>query len=71
MIYAVLNYGAKGAGYVWLCSQLVTIMLWVPFVHHIFSPGLHLKWLVHDVILPIISALFFVLTFLLLLRLFS
>ncbi len=65
MIYAVLNYGAKGAGYVWLCSQLVTIMLWVPFVHHIFSPGLHLKWLVHDVILPIISALFFVLTFLL------
>lgn len=63
MIYAVLNYGAKGAGYVWLCSQLVTIMLWVPFVHHIFSPGLHLKWLVHDVILPIISALFFVLTF--------
>ena len=63
IIYAVLNYGAKGAGYVWLCSQLLTLLLWVPFVHHIFSPGLHMEWLVRDVILPIMSALLLILPF--------
>lgn len=63
MIYAVLNYGAKGAGYVWLGSQLITILIWVPFIHHIFSPGLHLKWLIYDVLLPIVSALVFMSAF--------
>lgn len=63
IIISVLKYGAIGAGYVWLFSQLMTILLWVPFIHYVFSPGLHWKWLVFDVVVPILSAICYIYTF--------
>lgn len=52
VIWATLNYGASGAGWAWLANNAVCFLLWVPFVHRQFVPGLHVKWLLSD-ILPI------------------
>lgn len=52
VIWATLNYGASGAGWAWLANNAVCFLLWVPFVHRQFVPGLHVKWLLGD-ILPI------------------
>lgn len=49
MIYVALNYGAVGAGIAWLLLRIVWIIIWTPIVHHRFAPGIHWKWLIHDV----------------------
>lgn len=52
IFYAVFNYGAIGAGYVWLGCQICTLLFWMPYVHRVFVPGLHWKWFIKDLILP-------------------
>ncbi len=54
-ISATQAYGAIGAGYAWLLGNLLLFVLWVPWVHHCFYPGLNRLWYGRDV-LPIISA---------------
>lgn len=55
LIWATLHYGMLGAGYVWLISNAVYFVLWVPKVHSHFVAGLHTKWLFQDVI-PIVMS---------------
>ncbi len=47
--YAAANYGVVMVGYVWLCLRIITFLFWTPYVHKIFAPGLHIKWLMCDV----------------------
>ncbi|MBW9393713.1 oligosaccharide flippase family protein [Enterobacter roggenkampii] len=54
IFFAVFNYGAIGAGYVWLGCQLVTLFIWMPYVHKVFAPGLHIKWLIMDFLFPLL-----------------
>lgn len=49
LIWAVWSYGVAGAGYAWLCTNLVLFLLWIPLVHRRFVKGLHLRWLLRDV----------------------
>jgi O-antigen/teichoic acid export membrane protein len=49
IIWAVNHYAAIGAGYVWLAVNLLNFLIYVPLVHKRFEPGLHIKWLWHDV----------------------
>jgi O-antigen/teichoic acid export membrane protein len=58
IIWAAGKYGAVGAGYVWLIMNVVTFLVWLPFVHHRFVPGLNLKWYVQDVLVIILLAAF-------------
>lgn len=51
--YAAVNYGAEGAGMAWFGFRLIWFMWWIPIVHKKFAPGLHVKWLLND-LLPII-----------------
>jgi O-antigen/teichoic acid export membrane protein len=53
--FAASRYGAVGAGYAWLCLHGLYFLVWVPIVHRRLSPGLHLRWLLRD-ILPIAAA---------------
>lgn len=48
--FAVTNYGAVGAGYVWLLINLFFVMFWVAYVHRKLIPGIHLDWLFNDVL---------------------
>lgn len=58
VIYVALEYGALGAALVWFLMRIVTFVFWMPYVHYKFVPGLHLKWLVKDV-MPIFLATMF------------
>lgn len=49
IIWAATNYGAIGTGYAWLLVNVFYFIIWVSVVHHVITPGLHLKWLGKDV----------------------
>jgi O-antigen/teichoic acid export membrane protein len=51
-IWAAVNFGGAGAGYVWLAMNLAVFFFWLPFIHHKFEPGLNAKWYFQD-ILPV------------------
>lgn len=57
MVWATLRYGPSGAGAAWLASNALYLLLWVPLVHGRFFAGLHRRWLVADVLSPLIPAL--------------
>jgi O-antigen/teichoic acid export membrane protein len=48
-LWSAANFGAVGAGYVWLGMNLVVFILWLPMVHRKFAPGLNVKWYLQDV----------------------
>lgn len=54
IIGAAMYYGGQGAGWAWLISNLLYLLLWVPLVHHRFVPGLHWQWMRVD-LLPVCS----------------
>jgi len=60
IIWAANQYGAVGAGYVWLSMNVIYFVAWVPLVHGRFVKGLHTQWLLRDVcaiaFLPVIIA---------------
>ena len=49
LIWATTAHGVIGAGWVWLISNAVYFLTWVPKVHRRFVHGLHLQWLLRDV----------------------
>ena len=50
VIYAATRFGGVGAGYVWLTLNVLFLLCWVAYVHHKLESGLHLKWLLNDVL---------------------
>jgi O-antigen/teichoic acid export membrane protein len=57
IIWAASEYGAVGAGYVWLGMNLLSFVAWLPFVHRKFEPGLNSKWYFEDILqifLPVV-----------------
>jgi O-antigen/teichoic acid export membrane protein len=50
VIWFASQYGAVGAGYAWLSANIIYFVLWVPLVHMRFAPGLHFRWLAHDIV---------------------
>lgn len=49
VVWAATHYGAVGAGYVWLGTNLLLFVAWLPVVHWKFSPGLNLRWYFNDI----------------------
>jgi O-antigen/teichoic acid export membrane protein len=50
LIWATWHFGMIGAGYAWLCTNMIYFLFWIPMVHRRFAKGLHLQWLLKDVI---------------------
>ena len=50
ILWAAANFGGVGAGYAWLVTNSIYLLFWVPLVHRRLEPGLHLKWMMKDVI---------------------
>ena len=44
IIWAAKNYGALGAGWVWLLVQLTYLIFWVSYVHIKIEPDLNIRW---------------------------
>lgn len=57
IIYAAINYGAIGAGWVWLGFHLVGLLIWSGYVHHKIEPGLHKIWLYQNILLVLAAPL--------------
>lgn len=58
VIWAAGQYGMVGAGWAWLISSAAYFFLWIPYVHRRFMPGAHRKWLLIDIVRPIVPAIF-------------
>ena len=50
LVLATAAYGPIGAGWVWVGLTAVYLAVWVPIVHHRLLAGLHLPWLLRDVL---------------------
>jgi len=66
IVFATKNFGAIGAGFVWLGVNLTYFVFWIPYVHSKVAPGMHLQWLKVDVfrtlVFPtVLSAFIFIL----------
>ncbi|SHM85050.1 lipopolysaccharide biosynthesis protein [Phytopseudomonas punonensis] len=59
MVLAAIYFGGAGAGYVWLVSNGLFLLVWVAYVHYKLEPGLHVKWLSKDVLLIILPTMIF------------
>lgn len=49
LVWSTLTFGALGAGWTWLGTSLLYLLLWVPAVHRRFHRGLHSQWLRRDI----------------------
>ncbi len=50
LILATLKYGVLGAAYTWLGTNIIFFLLWVPIIHKRLVKGLHINWLLNDII---------------------
>ena len=50
LYFAVTRFGMVGAGYAWIIANLFPFVVWLPVVHRKFLKGVHLRWLVEDVL---------------------
>lgn len=57
LVAATRRFGTEGAGWTWLLVNLAYFVFWVPFVHGKLCRGLHVRWLLHDV-MPIAALAF-------------
>lgn len=56
LIWATKTQGATGAGWIWLGSNACFLLFWTPVVHRRFAPGMHGKWMFHDIAPSLLSA---------------
>lgn len=54
--YISRNFGAIGAGYVWVIFNIGYFILWTPLVHRRFIKGVHIAWFV-DIVKILLSSL--------------
>lgn len=63
IIFAASCFGGVGAGYAWLGTNILYLLLWVAYVHHKLQPGMHLKWLLIDIFSIYLPVIFFLVIF--------
>lgn len=51
ILLAAWHYGPVGTGFVWAASNALYFLAFVPIVHARFLPGIHMKWLLRDILL--------------------
>lgn len=49
VLLAARTYGGPGAACAWLIMNVLYLLAWIPLVHARLAPGLHSRWLLHDV----------------------
>jgi O-antigen/teichoic acid export membrane protein len=57
IIVAAIKAGGIGAGWVWVVMNALYLAVWVSYVHSKLEPGLHLKWLIRNVLAVLIPTL--------------
>jgi O-antigen/teichoic acid export membrane protein len=57
LVLLILKYGIVGAGFSWLLMNLCTVPPYMYFLHRRFLPGELQKWVLRDVLRPLLAAL--------------
>ena len=57
IIVCAYKYGGLGAGGVWLGMNMITFIVWLPFVNRKFAPGINFQWYFNDILKIIIPIL--------------
>jgi len=57
LIFLIIKYGIVGAGFSWLIINLCTLPPYIYFLHRRFLPGELQKWVLRDVLRPLLAAL--------------
>jgi len=60
IFFGVIEYGAYGASIAWFTIQLIGFLFWSPFIHSRFAPGMHMKWLLKDILPAILVTIIYV-----------
>lgn len=59
VIWAANKHGVTGAGWAWLLANAAYFLIWTAVVHRKIAPGLHMGWIISDVLklilLPLIG----------------
>ncbi|MFT4518058.1 MAG: O-antigen/teichoic acid export membrane protein [Halioglobus sp.] len=58
LVYVALNYGVVAVAQTWLVIRVVTFLVWPAIVHRRFAPGMHWRWMLGDVCVPLFGACF-------------
>jgi len=61
VFFAVIHYGAWGAGVAWFIIQVGCFLVWPPFIHNKFAKGIHTKWLLNDILPPLLITVIYLL----------
>ncbi|WP_231702186.1 MATE family efflux transporter [Halopseudomonas litoralis] len=56
VIYIAPVYGGVGTGWLWLITSASYLFVWLAYVHHRLEPGLHMKWIVKDILVIVMPA---------------
>jgi len=55
--FTAYTYGAIGVAFVWFIFMLLSFLLWIPYIHHLFAPGIHKLWMKEDVVPIFLSSI--------------
>ncbi len=55
LMWLASRFGMTGAAWIWLVLNVAYLTLWVPIEHKRFAPGLHLRWMLKDIMVPSLS----------------
>lgn len=55
LVYVAVNHGAVAVAKAWFLIRIATFFVWPAIVHHKYAPGLHWKWILFDVLPPLLG----------------
>lgn len=60
IVWAAYTHGALGVAIVWFVFRLVSFLLWTPYIHHKFAPGIHKDWMLKDILPVFLSTVIYI-----------
>lgn len=52
IMFLAVEYGSIGVAWLWFGFRVLSLLIWVPFVHNRFAPWLHMVWFMKEVLSP-------------------
>lgn len=60
IVCSAYTYGAIGVAIVWFVFRLISFLVWTPYIHSKFAPGIHKDWILKDILPVFISTLIYI-----------
>ena len=61
IVWSAYTYGAIGVAMVWFIFRLLAFLIWTPYIHHTFAPGIHRDWIFKDIMPIFLSTIGYIL----------